>query len=225
LETTSGPIEVPLRSKRQRRAVAVQKLNHAVPAVGLLLVGKQAIAAGGQGLNFFLGVFEIVSAAALIVLTARELRTALRSPHPAHPEHHGVDWVDIAAGLVLTAEVLEHWHVTGHIARPTVLTAIVTFALGFSHGRIHGFAGRRRVLRVDEDGIAISGRPFKVRRLEAAWRDLRSIEIGERWALISTRSGRKRKLDLADLDTEVPARAALIEARRRFLAAPLPTAE
>ena len=118
--TTPGPIEVPLRSKRQRRAVALQKLNHAVPAFGLLLVGKQALAAGGQGSEFFLGVFEIVSAAALIVLTARELRTAPAARRtPRTPSVTGSTGSTSPLDWSLTAEVLEHWHVTGHIARPT----------------------------------------------------------------------------------------------------------
>src|SRR4051812_24827123 len=121
--TMPDAIVVPLTSKRQRKAIAIQKLNHAIPALGLLVAGQQAIAQGHEGFGFYLGLFELVSSAVLIVLTARELRTALRTPstpkHPAHPAH-GVDWVDIAAGFVLVAELLEHWHETHHIKRPLV---------------------------------------------------------------------------------------------------------
>lgn len=218
------PILVPLRSKRQRRALAVQKLNHAIPAFGLLLAGAQGISDGRHGFGFYLGVFELASAAALIVLTIRELRSAIVSAH-AH-EHHGVDWVDIAAGFVLLAEAAEHWHVTGHISRPTLLTAVATFALGLSHGRLTRGKRRRRVLRVDEAGIAIAGRPFKARRIDAAWGDVQSIDVGDRWAVVRTRGGRERRLDLSDLDTAPEARAALIEAQRRLAAArALDTAE
>jgi hypothetical protein len=223
------PIVVPLRSKRQRRAQTVQRLNHVVPALGLFVAGKQAIAEGPHGFGFYLGVFEIVSAAVLVVLTARELRSTLRPA--AHPDGHGqalhgVDWVDIAAGFVLVAEILERWHGTHHISRPMVLTALTTFALGLFHGRIHGFQSRRRVLRVDDEGIAIAGRPFKVRKIAAPWAGVKSIDVGPRWAVVTLRAGRRSKLDLADLETEAAARAALVEARRRFLAAPaLTTAE
>lgn len=214
------PIIVPLRSKRQRKALALQKLNHAVPAFGLLLAGGQAVAEGGHGFGFYLGVFELVSAAALIVLTARELRDGLRPAPAAHAEHHGVDWVDIAAAFVLLAEALEHWHATGHIPRPTLLTAALTFMLGLSHGRITRRKRHRRVLRVDEAGIAIAGRPFKARRIAAAWGEMQSIEVGERWAIVRTRGGRERRLDLSDLETAPEARAALAEAQRRLAATP-----
>jgi hypothetical protein len=227
-------IVVPLRSIRQRKALALQKLNHAIPAFGLLLAGKQAIAEGGHGFGFYLGVFELVSAAALIVLTIRELRSAIvpvrstshapigTAEHVAgHAEHHGVDWVDIAAGFVLVAEALEHWHTTGHVPRPTVLTALVTFALGLLHGRLKGRVRQRRVLRLDDAGIAIAGRPFKARRIEARWADVQSIDIGDRWAVVTTRAGRQRRLDLADLETARDVRAALAEGQRRLAAAPL----
>ena len=110
----SDAIVVPLRSKRQQKALAVQKLNHAIPAFGLLFAGQQAIAQGHDGIGFYLGLFELGSAFALIALTLRELGRAMRPAHHAHPTHHvhGIDWVDIAAGFVLVAEVLEHWHVT-----------------------------------------------------------------------------------------------------------------
>jgi len=222
-------LHVPLRSKRQQRAQTVQKLNHAIPAFGLLLAGWQAVARGEAGFGFYLGVFEVAAAAALIVLTARELRTAVQSssrfgrrrpapePHeqPAHHEHHGVDWVDIAAGFVLVAEVLEHWHTTGHISRPTVLTALITFAMGLSHGRVHSFVGRRRTLHVTDEGIDIPRRPFKARRLQASWADVQSIDVGPRWAVVTTRAGRVRKVDLHDVEHEREMRAALLEADRR----------
>jgi hypothetical protein len=225
----SDPIVVPLASKRHRKALAVQKLNHAIPAVGLLFAAKEAMAEGAHGFGLFLGAFEFVSAAILIVLTIRELRSALPSaraasrqasastaPAPAHAEHHGVDWVDIAAGFVLVAEILEHWHLTGRIRRPTVLTAITTFALGLFHGRLGAVKARRRVLRVADEGIFLPGRPFKARRLQAAWEGVQSIEVGPRWAIVTTRAGRSRKLDLTDLDHEAAVRAALAEARNRL---------
>ena len=210
-------VAIPLRSKRQRRALAVQKLNHLIPAAGLLVAGQQAIAEG-HGFGFYLGVFELVSSAALIVLTAREIRSALRwragAAHDAAHADHGVDWVDIAAGFMLVAEALEHWHVKHRIARPVVLSAVTTFALGLFHGRIAEWGARRRMLRIDDDGIAIPGRPFK-RRLAGRWSDVQAIEVGERWAVITTRGGRVRRLDLRDLVDEAAVRGALLEARGR----------
>jgi hypothetical protein len=221
---TPGEIVVPLRSKRARRSLALQKLNHVIPAAGLFFAGMQAIREGHSGLGFYLGVFELVSSAALIVLFARELRAALHPKHPMHPAHsshhehptHGVDWVDIAAGFVLVAEALEHWHVTHHWPRPTLLTAFTTFALGLFHGRIASKKAKRRVLRVTADGVRVSGRLFKARRLEAGWKDLRSIDIGPRYAVVATQAGRTRKLDLMDLEHPELIRAALSQAQVRL---------
>jgi hypothetical protein len=205
----SSAIVVPLRSKRQRRAQAVQKLNHAIPAFGLLVAGQQAVAGGHAGFGFYLGIFELISAGALIVLTARELRAALRSPEHSTHHVHGVDWVDIAAGFVLVAEALEHWHLTHHVSRPTILSAAITFAFGLSHGRLAAARARKRVLRVDADGISIAGRPFKARKLEAAWRDVQAIDVGDRYAVVSTRGGRPRRIDLSDVEAESHVRGAL----------------
>jgi hypothetical protein len=224
-------IVVPLRSKRQKKALAAQKLNHAIPALGLLFAGQQAMAAGGHGLDFYLGVFELVSAFVLLTLTARAIKGAVRPAHPERPPSHSasatarqapthhvhsVDWVDIAAGVVLVAEALEHWRLTHHVARPVLLSAIMTFALGLSHGRIAARAARRRILRVGDDGLFVGGRPFKVRHLDVRWPELRSIDVGERWAVITARSGRVRRLDLPDLEGETHVRAALATARQRL---------
>jgi hypothetical protein len=69
---------------------------------------------------------------------------------------------------------------------------------------------------VAADGVSISGRLFKARRLQATWRELTSIEVGPRWAVVSTRAGRTRKLDLADLEGGERLRSALLQARLRM---------
>ena len=237
-------VVVSLRSKRHRRQLALQKLNHVIPAAGLLFAGMQAIREGHHGVGFYLGVFELVSSAALIILFIRELRASRVQKHPtsasaradrsagsgetspkplrgegghhAHPAHHGVDWVDIAAGFVLTAEVFEHWHETHHWPRPIIVSAITTFALGILHGRLSRWKATRRVLRVNDRGLQIAGRLFKARRLHATWEQLRSIDVGPRWAVVTTRGGRSRKIDLSDLVEGDRIRAALLEAQARL---------
>ena len=171
-------LTVPLKSKRRERALAVQKFQHAIPALPLLFAGLQAIQAGEHGLAFALALFEIGTSVMLLGTVVREIRTLRRPrPHAAHA-HHGVDWVHIFAASVLVAEVLEHYHVTHHIRRPTVLTAAVTLALGLFHGRITRFSEGRRVLRLEDDGVHIGGKFFQSFR--ARWEDITSIEIEER---------------------------------------------
>jgi hypothetical protein len=209
----SSEIAVPLLSKRQRQAMTLQKLNHAIPAIGLLFAGLEAVREGHEGLGFYLGLFEIASSAALIVLFLRELRSAITAPEH---HHHGVDWADIAAAFVLAAEVLEHWHATHHIRRPVVLAAMTTLAFGIFHGRITAYAGARRALRVTETGLTVAGRPLRARRIHATWAELTSIDVGERWAAITTRAGHVRRIDLSDVQQEARIRAALLEAQRRL---------
>src|SRR5688572_28482236 len=126
---------VPLRSKRRARAQALQKFQHAIPALPLLMAGLQAIRAGEHGFAFALAVFEIGTSVLLLGTMIREIREMRRpaAPGVVHA-HHGVDWVEVFAAGVLTAEVWEHWHLTHHIRRPAVLTAIFTLGLGLCHG-------------------------------------------------------------------------------------------
>jgi hypothetical protein len=204
---------VPLRSKRREKAQAFQKFQHAIPAVPLLMAGVQAIRNGEHGFALALGFFEVATSVALLGTVVREIRAMGRPKVHTEHAHHGVDWVHIFAAAVLVAEVLEHYHVTGHIRRPTILTAIVTLALGLGHGRLQRFAERRRVLRVEDDHLHVAGRPF--RTLRARWADVSSIEVGEKYAQIRTVDGRERKLDLSDLHGAEHVRTALAEAQRR----------
>nr|AGD93293.1 hypothetical protein orf515 [uncultured bacterium]AGD93320.1 hypothetical protein orf515 [uncultured bacterium] len=209
---------VPLRSKRRERAQALQKFQHAIPAAPLLLAGIHAIRAGGHGFGFWLGLFEIGTSALLLGTMVREIRALRRPQSGAAHAHHGVDWIEIFAAGVLTAEVLEHWHLTHHIRRPAVLTAIISLGMGLMHGRMTRFSERRRVLRLDDEGIHIGGRPF-FKAFRASWSEVATIDVQERRARITRRDGRTRSLNLADLHGADQVRAALEEARLR-LAAP-----
>ena len=212
----SGAISVPLRSKRREKGLALQKVQHAVPAFGLMLAGTQAIRAGEHGFALALAVFEILTSAVLLVSMVRALRAARRPAvaGAAHAGHAGVDWVEIFAGFVLVAEALERWHLKHHIARPIILTAIVTFGLGLSHGRLAAVRARRQALRVDDEGIYVGSRPFGAFR--ATWDELSSIVIEKRYARIQTRTGRGRRLDLDDLEGPDEVRGALEGASRRL---------
>jgi hypothetical protein len=97
--------------------------------------------------------------------------------------------------------------------------AAVLIATGFSQGRIMRWAQARRTLRVSDGGLYVPGRPFKARAIRGAWTDVKSIDVTERWAVVTTPSGRVRKLDLSDLEDAAAVRAALEQAQLR-LAAP-----
>jgi hypothetical protein len=215
------PIVVPLLSRRLERALAVQKLNHAVPTVGLVAAGMQALKNGARGWDLALACVEIGTSVLLVVTIARGVRAArktdARGKETHRPHHlHRIDWIDIWAAAVLFAEAAERWHLRHHIARPTILTALLTLGLGLSHGRITAFRRRRRSLRISAEGIYVGGRPFSA--FSAPWRDIAAIVVDRRAGEIRTRSGRVRRLDLADLENADAVRAALEDAQAHIAA-------
>ncbi len=214
------PIIVPLLSRRHQRGQAVQKLNHALPAAGLIATGLQALRDGARGFELALAAVEIGTSAVLVAMIVRSVREARR--HGTHGLHHaqGVDWVDIWAAAVLFAEAAERWHLKHHVPRPTLVTALVTLGMGLFHGRITGFGRRRRGLRLTDDGIYVGGRPFA--GFSAKWPDVTAIAITERTAEIRTRTGRVRRIDLADLQNADAVCSALEAARLRLTAAQPP---
>lgn len=204
-------MEVPLVSRRRARGEALQKIQHAVPAVGLLFAGVQGLSAGAHGFELALALTEVATSALLVGAIARSVRRVRAHGRLGLDHAEGVEWIDIWAAGVLFAEAAERWHLTGHLARPTILTALVTLALGLFHGRLAAFIGRRRSLRVGDEGIYVSARPF--RTLRATWPELAEITTSERVGVIRTRAGRIRRLDFTDLENADAVRAALDAAR------------
>jgi hypothetical protein len=209
-------VVVLLQSRRLERAQLLQKVNHAIPAAGLLVTGMQALAEGVDGAGLALAAVEIVTSAMLIFTFARGVRATRRSEPREHDHSHGVDWIDIWAAGVLFAEAAERWHLKHHLSRPTILTAIITLALGLFHSRIAATIQRRRAVRITAEGIYVGARPF--RGLNARWADVASISIAGHVAEVRTRDGRVRRVDLTDLRNADEVRSAFAEGRRRLAA-------
>jgi hypothetical protein len=210
---------VPLRSKRRERVVIVQKLQHAAPVLILLPAGLRAVGEGARGFALALAIFEIVSSVLLIgsfFAAIRKARRPVDHGHLPHP-HHGPDWIDVATAAVLFAEAAERYHLTHHVARPTILLGLVLLTIGLLHGRIVRRAEKRFTLRVEDGGLFVGGKPF--RAIRAPWDEVAAIEVGARFATIKLRGGRERKLDLADLEGAQHVRHALTDAQSRAAAA------
>lgn len=210
---------VPLRSKRRERAAIVQKLQHAAPVLILLPAGLTAVGTGARGFALALGIFEVVSSVLLVgsfFVAIRKARRPVDHGHLPHL-HHGPDWIDVATAAVLFAEAAEHYHLTHHVARPTIVLAVVLLMVGLLHGRIVRRAEKRFTLRVEDDGLFVGGKPF--RAIRAPWAEVEAVDVGERLATVRVRGGRVRKLDLADLEGAQHVRHALAEARARMAAA------
>jgi len=209
-------VAVPLLSRRRERAQFVQKLNHVIPAAGLLVTGAQALTEGAGGFGLSLALVEIGTSAMLGVSVVRSLREMRRDRSAPHGHSHGVDWIDIWAAGVLFAEAAERWHVSHHIARPTILTGLVTLALGVFHDQIAAIHRRRRVLRITPHGIHIGDKPF--RALSRSWHDIASISVSDQVVEVRTRGGRVRRVDLADLRNGDEVRTAFAEGSRLLAA-------
>ena len=210
-----------MHSRRRRRAAVVQKFQHAVAGVFLLLQGLQSLRAHPAGMALVIAIVEVVTSAALIVAMIRAGR-AMRRHTAAHSHAHGgIDWIDVTIAGVLGAEALEKWHATHHIARPTILLALVLLAMGLLHGRIAAWGAARRALRATPTGLSVPLRgPFG--RRDLAWNEIKAITIGAREAVIQPRTGYTRRIDLDDLENPAEVIAALDEARGRLAAAQPP---
>jgi hypothetical protein len=216
-------ISVPVRSRRAQRGQFAQKLQHAVPAVVVLIDGIAHLSHDPHGLDLWLGIAEVAVSLLVIGSMIRGFR-ALRqqiaaSDHAAH-SHHGIDWIDISLGAMLSVEAYAKFHDTARLPRPTIVLALTMFALGLLHGRIAAWGNARRELRVDGVGIRVPGRTPLSRSLTLAWAEVASIEADDRFAVVTATDGRTRRIDLSDVlqpkavrDAIVAARASLDEAR------------
>jgi hypothetical protein len=215
---TGADIVVPLHSRRRERAELLQKLQDVIPAAGLIGVAWQAFKAGASGLDLVLGVIELVTGTMLIATFlngARELSgRAPTSPELAAHSGGKVDWSKIWAAGVLFAEAAERWHTHHRVAGPTILTAVVTLGLGIFSSWFTARNERRRTLRLTPDHLYVGGAKF--RSFQARWDEIAAIELTATHAVIRTNQGRRRRLNLRDLDHAPAVRAALQQAQLRL---------
>jgi hypothetical protein len=215
-------IAIPLHTRRVQRGQFLQKLQHAIPSVVVLGDGLAHVQHDPHGLSLALGIAEIVASLLVIGTVVRGLRRLLRQTAPTAPAHahHGIDWIDVSLGVMLSVEAFAKYNENGHIARPTLLLAATMFIIGFNHGRIAAWGSRRRELRVTDDGISVPGRFFT--RTALRWEDVAEIAIGPDKARVIPIKGRDRVIDIGDsLDREAVC-AAMATARARHEAHHIP---
>jgi hypothetical protein len=206
-------ISVPIQYRRTLKAQFLQKLQHAVPAIVVLGDGLEHLSHREDALDLALGSTEVVISllvAGSVIRGVRALRAHIAQTEHSHA-HHGVDWIDICIGVMLLVEAWSKYHASGHIARPTLLLALVMLTLGVMHGRLLAFGARRRELRIDANGISVATKPFN--RMSLTWPEVASIEIGDRWAVISAINGRSRRIDLNDVMRPQAVREVLLRAQ------------
>lgn len=207
-------IAIPVRYRRAQNALFIQKLQHALPSFVVLGDGIEHLSHDPHGANLALGIVEV--GAALLVIGSvirgfRALRRQASAAHADHPHAHGVDWIDICLGAMLSVEAYAKYYASGHVPRPTILLAIVMFAVGLWHGRLASWGDRRRELRVGPEGISVPYRKFS--RLTLAWSEVASIETDDRTAVITATDGRSQRIDLSEVLQPTAIRDALMSAR------------
>ena len=121
-------ISVPIRYRRAQRGLFIQKLQHAIPSIVVLGDGVEHLSHEPQGLDLWLGAAEV--GVSLLVIGSvirgfRMLRAETAANVDFHHAHHGVDWIDICLGAMLSVEAYAQFHATGHLPRPTMLLSLI----------------------------------------------------------------------------------------------------
>jgi hypothetical protein len=211
-------LSVPLDSRRRERVQLFQKLQHVLPSVPLLTDGISRFGRDASVWSIALATAEVATSTLVLGAFVRALRQAqlvlplIRGDAP-HSSHR-VDWVDILLSAMLLTEALVHRQETGHLPRPTILIAALTFVLGLTHGALRDWHHRRRALRISDTGLTVGGRFFTT--FAAAWSDIARFELTPIRARIVTKAGATRDIDLTDLRNATVVANTLIVARERY---------
>ena len=210
-------IAVPVRLKRAERGVFAQKMQHAIPSLVVLGDGLSHLSHDPHGVELALGIFEVVAALLVMGSVARgvyQLRRRLATPHAgeaAGHAHHGIDWIDIFIGVMLSVEAYAKYFADGRIPRPTIVLAVTMITFGLMHGRIAAWGNRKRELRVGAEDLSVPTKPF--RRMTLAWAEVASIEMDDRAAVITAIDGRSKRITFSDVLNPAAIREALMSAR------------
>jgi hypothetical protein len=185
-----------LESRALERAERVGALIDGFSAVSLALEARERLDGGGP--TSVLGGAEILVAGLLVVVAV----LALRGRSEYGP------WVSGLAGVVLVLEGLSKtWGPKGHPSWALVLNGAVLLALAARAPWFDERRRARRVLTLDDDGVAFRRnrfRRFTLRREDTA---RLTLDTGE--AVFHTRDGRPRRIDLADLHNAAEVSAAI----------------
>ncbi len=201
-----------LQDGRRRR---VEWLNRIPLAVSAVLLADAALPRleGVAAREKVLAGAELAAAGVLVLV----LLVSWRRRHRAAPTTIG--WIDLAAAAMLFAEWadrLAHGH---KWFSPVFVTALATAAIGVANRPLTRHRERRRILRLDDEGIGF--RLNRLRGFRLAWSEVASIERTDRLLRIRGRDGRERRIDLGRLDNADEVASALARAAaERGLATP-----
>jgi len=188
--TNDGPMSVPLRSRRIERARRMVPLRDGVAALVLAWAALPRFRSGVPG-EVALAVADAIVAAALVgAIVYYNFR-----PYSHH--HARVEWTDLAAGAMLLVEAF-HQHREGRPGRAlpyaTIVTAFVTLGKGLLHERFAARDARRRVLRLDHEGLHF--RWSRLFRSEVKRRDVAALAVSDHEIVVTAPDGARRRISL-----------------------------
>ncbi|MCG3118241.1 MAG: hypothetical protein ALAOOOJD_00404 [bacterium] len=168
-----------------KRKKFARSFNHVLAGVLLLLLGVENLSQHGRE-HLIFAILSILAGAAVLVAFVRELRQS------AHPEPHGVNWVDVFAGIVI---LLEAWHKYKpekgfQPATLLFIVGIVSLGFGIFHGKLAKFAR----LHCDANGFFARMSPFK--KLQMAWQDIAAVQLEPSAIHITAKNQRRHRLSL-----------------------------
>lgn len=190
-------VTISLDDKRKKVGMWWQKLQHVIGGVPLLLAGMRRLQAPSRG-GHWLAIAEIVIAALLLALFVRDLRAEalarvknrrLAEPFTRPHPHKGPEWFDVTAGALLIVEAALSMHPG---SKPLYQHALLYLGLstvltGLLHGTLANLSWKRRFIRVDDGGMHV--RLSRFRKFDVNWNDVIDIRLGERNAIVVTKSG------------------------------------
>lgn len=186
-------ITIVLDDRRKRLGLWWQKLQHAVGGVPLLIAGVARLQSPGGGADV-LALAEIVVAAVLLVLLARDLRSEVismrgRDASATVHAHAGPDWFDILAGALLIIESAHSVHPGGKpfYERPAFTLGIATIVIGLLHAKSTHISWKRREIQLDANGVRARTSRFRSFTVPSA--DVCELRVTDKAIVIDTATG------------------------------------
>jgi hypothetical protein len=190
-------VTISLDDKRRRLGMWWQKLQHVIGGAPLLLAGVHRLENPSSG-GHWLAIAEVVFATLLLALFVRDVREeaarhtknrSLAEPFTRPHQQTGPEWFDVVAGALLIVEAALSTHPGSKplYERAIFYLGLSTVLTGLARGALENLSWKRRFIRVDDDGVHV--RLSRFRKFDAAWTDVVDIRLGERNAIVVTKSG------------------------------------
>jgi hypothetical protein len=174
-----------IRLRPTRRFLLAQRINHAVPAVTLLLAAVEGLG-GGPHKSVWLIALDVIAGGGLLLVLIREMRSTGEAPHAR------ASIIELLAAVVVFLEGVHRYNPQKGFqpAWMYFVMAVATLVIGLLHHRI---AAMVQAVFTSE-GFAIKTRPIRSLRMD--WREVAALERQGDSLVVRATSGRTRRINL-----------------------------